>query len=124
MNLLRTALVMTIPIIGMVMMVSLELLRAISTTEGAELGTPPAAFLIAIVCITTVPVLLLLLAGSNKLAYWIVIAIAGLMALFHALHIVEHMMTSDHSMSLLIAVTMLIPNAVAVFLLWNKRFEP
>ena len=116
MNALRPALLLTLAVAGLIALIALEVMQGMSG-ENAEGMLVPLA---SMVCIAAVPVLLLTL-FSARWTFWVAFGVAALMSLFHAMHVVEHIVAADYAMTVLIIVTMLAPSAGAATLLWQQR---
>ncbi|MEM8814279.1 MAG: hypothetical protein AAGE85_00485 [Pseudomonadota bacterium] len=115
MHLLRTAVLLTIPVAGLIALIALEVIRGASGG-----GLPPVAMLTGIVCLSALPVILLA-TSAGALARWVSFGIALLMSLFHALHILEHAAAPDFGMAMLILITMFAPSFLAAVQLWTSR---
>ncbi|MEM1052056.1 MAG: hypothetical protein AAGI28_08170 [Pseudomonadota bacterium] len=95
-------------------------LIGVENARGMEFPQEMGMVLPIILAITSVPIVLLCV-WQGAASRWIALIIAALLALFHALHVVEHGTGGDWSQTLLIFVAMFVPNAVAVWLLWKSR---
>ena len=116
---LDMAILMAVPVIGMVALIALELVRAMALANGAD-ALPPAEMLAGVICLSAVPVILLA-SSSATLAYWVSLVVAVLMSLFHLMHVLEHLMHKDISIAGLIIVTMAAPSLMAAVRLWCGR---
>ncbi|MEM6937262.1 MAG: hypothetical protein AAF552_12450, partial [Pseudomonadota bacterium] len=116
----RAALVLTVPLAGVVALVVFEVMGSLGTGAYDASSLPPTELLIGLLCVAALPVLALCVSG-NAGARWLALIVAGLMTLFHALHVVEHAMAGDYPLLALIAVTMLLPSGIGVWLVWQLR---
>ena len=115
----RTAVLLLIPVAGMIALITFEVVRGIAAGSGVD-GLPPVGMLVGVICLSALPVILLTCSGAS-LARWISFGIAVLMSLFHAAHILEHVSASDITMTALILVTMFAPSVLAAIQLWKMR---
>lgn len=106
-------------VVGVVALIVFELVRGLNSTP-IDIGLPPISMLAGLLCVASLPVILLSL-GRSAAIIWISLVIAVLMTLFHGMHIFEHVGAGDVEMSLLIAITMFAPNAAAAWLIWGAR---
>lgn len=104
---------------GLLALIAMELLRAIEA-GGGEVGMPGVDMLVGMLCVAATPIILCAL-GRSGWVRWTSLVIAALLALFHAMHILEHIGAGDMPLTLLIAVTMFVPNAFAAWLLWRAK---
>ena len=111
---------MLVPVGGMIALIVFEIMRALSESPYDPSSLPPVAMLVGIICVSALPVILLSVSDA-PIARWLSFGVAALMSLFHALHVIEHMMAADYVMLTLIVVTMLLPSAVAATQLWAAR---
>ncbi len=111
-----------VPFAGMVALIVLELLRALSADPIDVSGLPPVDMLVIILCLSAVPVILscVIEAAAGR---WIAFGITVLLALFHALHVVEHAGAGDISVGALILVTMFVPSAFAAWGIWRITWQ-
>ncbi|MEM7280669.1 MAG: hypothetical protein AAF438_03410 [Pseudomonadota bacterium] len=119
-HLRRAATVLALPIAGIVGLILFEVIRALSTQTDVTESLPPASMLIGMLCIFSVPVVFLNVSASSTLR-WISFGIAVLGVLFHAMHILEHIMVSDFAITSLIVFTMFLPSLVGAQQLWVSR---
>ena len=117
MNTRRIAVLLTVAFTGMVALIALELMRGSFDEEAAAAMLAP---LVILLCASSLPITLLSLT-SARWSFWISFVITGLLTLFHAIHVVEHVAAADYALSALMFVTMLVPSAGAVLLLWKGR---
>ncbi len=101
----------------MVALIALEIMRgSLSADAASEMLIP----LVIMLCLSSIPVTLLGLT-SARWAFWLSFVIVILLTLFHAIHVVEHIVAADYAMTALMFVTMLVPCAGAATLLWRGR---
>lgn len=105
---------------GMITLIVIELLRAVTAQPIDASLIPPAWMLATLLCIAALPVILLTL-WTAAAARWTAFAIALLLAVFHVAHVVEHAVLADFTVGALILVTMFIPSAAATWRLWQAR---
>lgn len=115
---LKTALTLSVGTAGLITLIVIEILRAGSATEPDWSGIPPADMLVVIITLSAIPILLITLI-EHRASNWISLVIAGLLSVFHTVHTIEHVMSADWSLTLLILVTMLAPSAVGTWLIWG-----
>ncbi|MEM9403973.1 MAG: hypothetical protein AAGA44_15995 [Pseudomonadota bacterium] len=113
---LRPIVLLVIGVIGILALIAIEIMRGMVGDAAAEMLVP----LIVMICVASSPVLLLTLVDA-RWAYWLSLIVAGLLSLFHALHVAEHAIANDFGLLALIVVTMLIPSVSATALLWRGR---
>ncbi|MEM7501592.1 MAG: hypothetical protein AAF417_06090 [Pseudomonadota bacterium] len=116
----QTATLLVAPILGVIALVLFEIVRALSDGPFDASSLPPLGMLIGIVCLSTIPVILLTVLTSRA-SFWVAFVIVSLLALFHGMHILEHVMGSDVTMTVLIFVTMFAPSVIAAARLWKDR---
>ncbi|MEM8982645.1 MAG: hypothetical protein AAGC71_06440 [Pseudomonadota bacterium] len=116
MTYVKPAILLTLAFAGMVALIAVEMLQGAFGEDAASMVMPLAI----VFSVSALPILLLTL-FDGRWAFWVAFAIAVLMSLFHAMHIVEHGMAGDYGVTLLIAVAMFAPSLAAVVLLWMSR---
>lgn len=105
---------------GVIALILFELIRTLST-EPIGVGTlPDEAFLIGLLSVSAAPVVLLSLPMS-RIVQWTSLGLSTLLALFHALHIVEHVLERDHALTVLILSTMFLPTLIAAIKILRSR---
>lgn len=95
-------------------------LIGVENARGVEFPEEMGLILPVMLSLASLPIVLLAIAPST-VSRWVALVIATLLALFHAMHILEHGMGGDWSVALLILVAMFTPSAAAVWLLWRTR---
>ncbi|MEO1044564.1 MAG: hypothetical protein AAFX04_03905 [Pseudomonadota bacterium] len=104
---------------GVLALILMEVIRGVE--KGAnDLSVPPVSMLVGLLCVSALPIIAL---STSRAAWarWSAMAVAVLLALFHALHILEHAMASDSELTMLIIFTMFLPCLLSVILLWQAR---
>ena len=107
---------------GIISLIVFEILRAIVAEPPRTGGIPPDAFLIGLLCFSALPVLILSF-EPGLISKWTVLVIAALLSLFHALHLLEHLIEQDYSLGALILIVMFLPSVLSVWLLRRFNFE-
>jgi hypothetical protein len=115
----RAALLLLIPVAGMIALILFEVMRALAENSGFD-EMPPAGMLVGVICLSALPVILLLCSAA-PLARWTSFGIAALMSLFHGAHILEHALISDFAMTALILFTMFGPSLLAAIQIYKTR---
>ena len=105
---------------GVITLVVVELLRAVTAQPIDASLIPPAWMLATLLCVAAVPIILLVLSTASA-TRWLAFGIAALLALFHAAHIVEHAALADFAVGALILITMFVPSGAAAWQLWRAR---
>ena len=116
---------LVLPLIGMLGLYLAEaahLLAALSDGSDELPGLPPIEMIMVIVMVAMVPVFLLVLKWTSA-SRWVALVIVALMVLFHVLHIVEHAMMADVVVSIWIALSSALPNAIALRGIWGDKPE-
>ncbi|MEM7361160.1 MAG: hypothetical protein AAF431_18880 [Pseudomonadota bacterium] len=115
----QSQVLLVIPLAGVVALVAFEMIRALSAAEADLSGLPPVAMLASLLSLSALAPILLTFAKS--VCRWIALVIAGLMTLFHSMHVVEHLVIPDLPMVGLIGITMLLPSLIATLYLWRDK---
>lgn len=118
----RAMLLLIIPLAGMVGLYTFELAHVIGEPDLSADDLPPAALIIGVVCFSVLPVLILATL-SNTVLRWLALVMTVLLALFHLLHIVEHVMISDWALTALILFTMFLPSVLGAICIWRAKPE-
>ena len=105
---------------GMVTLIVIELLRAVTAQPIDASLIPPVWMLVVLLCIAAVPIILLVLSTTSA-TRWVAFGVAALLALFHVAHVVEHVALADFAVGALILITMFVPSAAAAWRLWQAR---
>ncbi|MEM7020936.1 MAG: hypothetical protein AAF512_26785 [Pseudomonadota bacterium] len=116
------AIVLIVPIAGVLALVLFEVMRSLAGGTYDPEATPPIPMLVGMLCVAAIPVILLAWTHATAVR-WAAFGIAVLMALFHAMHILEHVMSGDIVIMILILITMFIPNLDGALLIWQARKE-
>ena len=100
-----------------------EVLEALNKSPSDLASLPPFSLIIGILTVSSVPILLLS-TKVTKVTKWISFTVVSLLALFHGLHVVEHLAVGGLRTSILIFVVMFMPALRATFLLWQQQEGP
>lgn len=100
-------------------LIALLLLEIISVPgELTQEAAMPIAILLSVAAL---PVILTTITDA-ALARWASLVVAGLLTLFHGLHVFgEHLPGGDYPGAILITATMLVPCALAAWRLWQAK---
>ncbi|MCG8443183.1 MAG: hypothetical protein MI723_15365 [Caulobacterales bacterium] len=119
----RAATSLCLPITGIVALVMIEMMRGLPAApdEAIDLSKiPPIEFIAILLCLSGAAVLLLSI-GASALLRWSAFGLAALMALFHAIHTVEHAASGDFFVMALIVLVMFLPSVSASYHIWKAK---
>ena len=81
---------------------------------------PPFELIMILLMVAMLPIFLLVLKWTAA-SRWLALIIVALMLVFHLLHIVEHAMMADLVVSIWIALSSALPNALALPGIWRDK---
>ncbi|MEM1435728.1 MAG: hypothetical protein AAGG11_16840 [Pseudomonadota bacterium] len=114
------ALCLVLATVGLLALVVFEIMRALAVSP-LDLGAMPPVSMLAVLISLNAAAALCALYSARGALRWAAIVIAGLLALFHAMHIAEHAIAGDWPLGLLIVTTMFTPSLLAALALFRGR---
>lgn len=115
---IRAAVLLSLGGAGIVALVLFEVARALGAPPVDVSHLPPEGILVVMLCLVSAAVIACFFA-SNKIVRWAALVIAVLVALFHAMHVLEHGAMGDINLGGLILFMMFAPSALAAHALWK-----
>ncbi|MEM9423066.1 MAG: hypothetical protein AAF986_11330 [Pseudomonadota bacterium] len=118
----RAGIATAVPFLGAIALSQFALFHVVGEagTNGIEAFDPgygeAASFLVYVYSLSAVPMILIAL-GLSTITRWVTVGVCGLLTLYHALHVVEHVGEGDVPGVAIIVVTALIPYGIAIWLL-------